>query len=486
MHSLSYSHPSLNIDLLDSFTFYGSLLTSPLIPRLSSFSYASLFQDLFERSYDRARRSLVHAIEHADRLFRDLPDRKRRFYVKQTRPRTIITFLGEITFLRTEYLCRDTNQPYCYIDDKLCLRPRQRYDCCIEARVKELYADHNSMIKVGKIIGELIFSPFSIRPLRKLHHIPRQTIYNLLRRGPICHVRRSPADETPDTLYISADEKFIPVQGEGPFQKEMVKMAVCFEGKEQEARKDGTKTRRNKLLNKYIFALCSSDDGSFWPTLYDQLADRYDLSRIKKIYIMGDGATWIRSGVKELTMPGTRVRFALDLFHASQAICRMSREEAFREALTRYLYALKKEEFLCVADIARSYLKSAADIKRFDENLDYLMKQWDGLKVMIEDVKIGCAMEQAISHVLASPFTSVPKAYGRKNLPVYLSTRIQQQNGEDIMVNHLNAIDKSRDTGEAVIELYDGCDFSFFDDMIREEAATVHLKNWNRYTDTRF
>ena len=201
---------------------------------------------------------------------------------------------------------------------------------------------------------------------------------------------------------------------------------------------------------------------------------------------MGDGATWIRSGVKELTMPGTRVRFALDLFHASQAICRMSREEAFREALARYLYALKKEEFLCVADIARSYLKSAADIKRFDENLDYLMKQWDGLKVMIEDVKIGCAMEQAISHVLASPFTSVPKAYGRKNLPVYLSTRIQQQNGEDILVNHLNAIDKSRDAGESVIELYDGCDFSFFDDMIREETATVHLKHWNRYTDTRF
>ena len=63
---------------------------------------------------------------------------------------------------------------------------------------------------------------------------------------------------------------------------------------------------------------------------------------------------------------------------------------------------------------------------------------------------------------------------------------IQQQNGEDILVNHLNAIDKSRDTGESVIELYDGCDFSFFDDMIREETATVHLKHWNRYTDTRF
>ena len=53
-------------------------------------------------------------------------------------------------------------------------------------------------------------------------------------------------------------------------------------------------------------------------------------------------------------------------------------------------------------------------------------------------------------------------------------------------MNHLNAIDKSRDAGESVIELYDGCDFSFFDDMIREETATVHLKHWNRYTDTRF
>lgn len=69
---------------------------------------------------------------------------------------------------------------------------------------------------------------------------------------------------------------------------------------------------------------------------------------------------------------------------------------------------------------------------------------------------------------------------------MYLSTRIQQQNGEDVLVNHLHAIDRSRDTGEDAVELYDGYDFSFFDDRIREETVTVHLKNWNRHTDTRF
>lgn len=51
---------------------------------------------------------------------------------------------------------------------------------------------------------------------------------------------------------------------------------------------------------------------------------------------------------------------------------------------------------------------------------------------MYREVFIGCPMESAISHNIASIFSSVPKAYSEENLKKYISYRDLTLNNYDI------------------------------------------------------
>lgn len=479
MNSLPQSNNFLNYQL-SNLDYSLSKFATPFITKFSSLDYATFIQDIDSWMHDFIKKSMVDFIEKADREFRNSPDRLQRYYVKQTRLRSLITMFGEITFLRTEYVHRDTNEPYCYIDRKLAIKSRQRYDCCVEAKIKELYANQNSMIKVGQIIGESTFASFSLDPIRKLHALPRQTVYNLLHRTGKITLDPKPMKETPETLYIMADEKWVPLQGECTEEKahvkEMVKVAVCFENREPIYTKKGEKAARNKLKNKFVISSCKSERINFWEDVLDQLSKRYDLNKIKNIYILGDGAPWIKGGTSLLRMPNVSVKYALDRYHAVQAINRMTTDETFRDVLTLYLYSLQKEEFEIVASIARSYLKTEEQINRFDIYHEYILTNWNAFKIMCKEVKIGCAMEQAISHIIASVFTSVPKAYGRKNLPLYVNARMLHTNSEDIIQTHLLAIDFQKEQGEN-IHLKEIHNYSFFDDQIKDDVYKTSLKN---------
>ena len=38
----------------------------------------------------------------------------------------------------------------------------------------------------------------------------------------------------------------------------------------------------------------------FWDEVYEYIAKRYDLSKVKKIYVSGDGGGWIKAGMKRI------------------------------------------------------------------------------------------------------------------------------------------------------------------------------------------
>ena len=487
MNSLPQTNQQLNHQLQATIDFSLSLLTAPFVSQFSHLDYGTLFSNINEWIHSFTLRSLQSSIEKADMEFRNSPDRILRYYVKQTRPRTIITILGELTYTRTEYIDRSTGAPYIYIDRKLCLYPKQRYDCCVEVKAKELYADHNSMIKVGKILGEMMHGHFSLNPNRKYFNIPRQTIFNLLHRVKKISTLPIASSETPDTLFIMADEKWIPLQGEHDASeekeekkkkhKQMVKMAICFEGKLHLYNKNGEPSNRNELVNKFIYASCAGENDKFWDNFMDKLSHKYDLNKVKKIYVLGDGATWIKNAVPNIRYAGTTVTYALDKFHAAQAINRMTTDSLYRDLFSFYLYQNQRKDFDVLAAIVKKELEdNNKNSDRFNQYLDYLHNNWKAFQVMIKEVKIGCAMEQAISHILASSFASVPKAYGKNNLPIYLDSRIHLQNNEDLLLMHLKALDIQTIKGSEVV-LEEKYDWSFFDDQVSNQTYTVHLRN---------
>ena len=96
MNSLSQNTSLLNTDLSHDLAFFLSLLDAPFAPFMSSLDYASMMTNASSWFYSFLRKAFVSAIEKADLLFRTSPGRIQRFYVKQTRSRSIITIFGEM------------------------------------------------------------------------------------------------------------------------------------------------------------------------------------------------------------------------------------------------------------------------------------------------------------------------------------------------------------------------------------------------------
>lgn len=461
-----------------------SRIVAPITSQISAVDYATYIQSIEDSIRKTAVRLIAETLHKADEEFRNSKERTSRYYVKQTRQRSFVTIFGVVTFTRTEYTDRlasdNEKKNFCYVDEKIGLEPHQKYDHLIAAKAHELYSNQNSMIKVGELLGQIIHSIVSLDEVDpKLYAIPRQTIFNMLNRFNKIVAEEKAAEQTPETLFVMADEKYIHLQGEStkekPHVKEMTKVAISFEGKEAISKKDGSPSSRFKLVNRHVFGNCNSEKLPFWPSFFDNLCQIYDMSKVKNIYILGDGGTWIKSGVPELRSADTTVKFALDRFHAAQAVVRMINDDIFKPLLLNYLYADKQDEFITVAQIARTYVDESKN-KRFDENYNYIINNWKHFRTMIKEVKIGCPMEQAISHIVASQFSSVPKAYGRSHLPIYFNLRMHHENKRNVSLLYLRALD-SRYKDEKIVYLKEEIDTSIFETKKQSQTYPLHLKN---------
>ena len=432
---------------------------------------------------------LRKTFERMDAEFRSSPGRTERYYVKNTRNRTIITLFGEVTYRRTEYIDRTTGAPFVYVDEEIGLFRRQRYDSTIAALAYDAYSHHTSMIEVGKQIGDRI-AGFRLDPDRGKYAISRQQIFNMINRFSSIKTAPPQAEETPETLFIMADEKYIHLQQEmeewraGLFKEgysikdiaqmekekhfsEMVKLAVVFTGREKLLNKSGEPLKRPRWkLTGTRYLAFPHETKDFWPRVFDEISSIYDMDKVKRIYILGDGAEWIRGGVNEMTSENCKVKFALDRYHLSKKINTITKESVYRKLLTDYVRNGDRTSFLTTVDSLYSEKEMSDNTK---SAVDYILKHMDAAVVMNNEVKIGCGMEQAICHVLATPFTCIPKAYVSEHLHTYVQARIFYKNGQDPVRIYLCSCDTVKDIGrlneplDRIDLTKEKLDFSMFD-----------------------
>lgn len=444
---------------------YSSQMIAPMVMNQSVDLYCQLVSGLSVSTQMIGAVILRKVLEKMDFEFRNAPERTSRWYVKNTRERTIITLFGEVTFRRTEYIDRTTGMPFVYVDEEIGLFRRQRYDSTIAALAYDYYSHQSSMIEVGRMIGERI-AGFRLDPNRESFAISRQQIFNMINRFRDIRTKPVKAKETPKTLYIMADEKYIHLQQEAAAWRkemidkghtikeireleknmrfnEMVKLAVVFTGRKKLTKKNGEplKWPRWQLTDTRYLAF-PHDTKNFWPRVMDELSSIYDMEKVKHIYILGDGAEWIKAGAAELSSQYCKAKFALDRYHMSKHINAIVKEKAYRKLLTDYIIHGDKANFINTVDS----LYADTPMSETAENaITYLLNNIGFAVVMQNEVKIGCAMEQAISHVLASPFTCIPKAYVSNHLHTYVQARMFYKNNLNSLKIYIAACDQSKD-----------------------------------------
>lgn len=418
-------------------------LVSPVNQDFSIRNYTQFIEDTSEWLRLAACDSLVQNFELLDLNFKNSSLRKRDYYVHQTRERTLITVFGLVRFKRTIYKDKGTGKTFIYVDRKLGLPKYDRYDPCVKSMIVEACANQNSMIKVGEQIGDRIFASYSTSDHRENYRISRQTVYNTVKRPLPSILELCKSRPTPSHLYIMADEKYVHMQ-RYESQSLMIKSAVIFEGIE------GPQKRR-KLINKMVY---SGTESSFWRSVYDLLPNTYDMDKIKNITILGDGALWIKSGTREFSHSS----FALDKFHFKQALNHITTDRPTKDILASNIINGNTETFNQIIKALIDGTEQPSRKTTIEEKNNYILRNALAIQYSYNGLKIGCSMESAISHNLASIYSNRPKGYCRESLAAYLNLRNLYLNHIDIRNLYLDSLDP-----KITKQKEDRYDFSMFE-----------------------
>ncbi len=445
---------------------YGSKEFSELNDRLSKlispttfFETNTVIDDVFNQLSKVSKKGILDylrlSLEKADNLFKDSPNRVLRYYIKAHRYREVITPFGLLRYKRHEYIDRTNNQRFIYVDRKIGLERKQRYHNCVSAMAYSMYSDSNSMIKVGRILGKQIHTFYDSKVDDNTYAISRQSIYRMIKRFKSIDLKIKSKIRTPDTIYIMSDEKYIPSQN-NDLKKIMAKVSVIFEGCTPCLSKDNKPLNRNELLNKtYI----TSIDSNHWDKVNDHIYNLYDYEKIKNIYIMGDGASWIINGTTKCKTQYSSTAFLIDGFHYKQALNRITKDSHIYKILDSYINNNQKDNFI---NLLSSLKDNSSNIESFESNYNYLLKHWRSYQKLKTLAPFGCPMEQVISHFISSSFTSIPKAYSKTNLKTYLQSRTFRYNGYNLQDIYLKACNIKNNI-DGNITLKDDYDFSMFD-----------------------
>ena len=424
----------------------------------STYDFLAFMETISIYGEEFIRRFIVAFLEQMDLNFRGSLDRVKNYYVKQTRLRTIVTMYGEITFKRTEYISRLDKKPYIYIDSKLHLDSRMRYAPDVRAKIYSNFADCKSMTEVGRNIGDMIIAKYH-NGSPKDFAIPRQTVQRILKSTKEVRIL-SDTKKDIDILNIMLDEKWIPGQHNPNNDNEnkaiMTKVATMYEGYTKASK---SPTKRNILEGCTYY---SSYQKEFADELIELIDSKYNIDSIKTINFMGDGASWIKEVGNTLKFPNTKIRVGLCRFHTGKALDKITRDDEIYDKAYDYLIHKNTKEFNQLIKALKENEPSKAD--KIQTNTDYLIKHINEI-ITMNKLKVPCAMEQVISHHLASQFTCVAKAYSPNNINYYAANRDAYRNGYNMKLIYARANDLKKEDEDVIKINKSELDLSFFDNL---------------------
>jgi len=364
-------------------------------------NYLDFFKCLDDFLLGIVKKTIIDSFESIDFQFKNSTKRKVLYYTKGLYPRTMMTLFGEITFYREYYVPKGSNSDgFYYVDELFNLPKRDYYDPMIKALIIEKSSQF-SYIQSGEVVGDMIGKKFKSLLESSYAKISRQTVYNVIKHADMDYVMDD-VKANVDTIYIQFDEKYVYTQGTNKLKKE-IKAAVIYTGIEKEY------TNRNKLVNRHIITTLG------YPTeikhkCLDYIYKTYDTNKIKTVMISGDGAQWIKKSTTDFYFHDKiTVHFVLDRFHTNQAVNHITTNEDIKYYLRNYIQNGSRKSFKELCDLL--IIENPNRFEIIETNKNYILNNWNPIQRQNHKLFLGCSMEGHISHVLAAPFSSRPKAH---------------------------------------------------------------------------
>ena len=235
--------------------------------------------------------------------------------------------------------------------------------------------------------------------------VSRQTVMNKIRSA---KPRREPVKrrEVPQ-LHIDADEDHVHLQ-DG--KSTIVPLVSVYEGIEHQG-------KRGICKNVFHISEYGKSPSELWEQVSDEIDRLYDLSHTR-IYLHGDGASWIKEGLDYLP----NCEFVLDRYHKNKAI-KQALSGIERLAGGQYEFQIRKalnagdcDRLLSIRDTLLSRYPERKETIR--DNIDYLLNNFDAITITKRDeaaLNGGCT-EPHVSHILSARLSSRPMGWSKETL----------------------------------------------------------------------
>lgn len=350
-------------------------------------------------------------LEDMNQELRDSPKRKREWHVEKHDSKKLITSLGTVDFKKTLFTHKESREMTYLLDHVLGLSPHQ---LLTEDAVERVYQEavQTSYRRGGESVnGSDFISSETVKDI--LHNTKFPKGYEELKKK-----------REVEYLYIDADEDHVSLQfqetkgdlvtGENGRKKNglIAKLIYVYEGVEPVA----PKSKRHRLINTHYVCRVTEDNEALWDEVYDYIEATYDVSKIKQIYLNGDGGAWIKAGCKRIA----GVKYVLDEFHLSKYLLKMTghmmdTQEDARIELCEAIRSKTKSDFREIVERLKNCTESEAVHKKIEQCSNYVLLNWGAAKLRLKHRKAiyGCSAEGHVSHVLSSRMSSRPMGWSR-------------------------------------------------------------------------
>ena len=365
--------------------------------------------DLQKHFMELGKKTIEFMLSYAEEIIFRLPDRKSNYTSLEKDDRKILTIFGNIAFKRRYYANKETNAKTYLLDEYFRLEKKERMLSNVEEKLVE-----EAIVTTYEHAGELAVYG---------EKITRQTVKNKIRNTKVIDFPRiSDEKKKVKILYLIADEDHVALQKGGIEEPRFVMVYENFA-------KIG---KRIKLLNKKHFGgLYKGRIDDLWEEVATYIDDTYDTGYLEKVYLSGDGASWIKTGVSWIV----KSRFVLDKFHLQKAINGIvGRETKDSENYKIRIYrSLHKLDFVELNEIVYEILAEEMEKtkrERKEKLLNYLLNNKTGITNLYKNRKElhGCSAEGHISHIYSDRLSSRPKGWCIPNLDNMSRLRIYKAN----------------------------------------------------------
>ncbi len=357
--------------------------------------------------------------------------------------RTYLTGLGELKYRRTYYQCKDGEMLY-LVDHLIGVEGYARVS-------KELCA---------KLVENA--AGMSMQKAVKAENVPvsRQTVNNKVLSMKEAVATTERLEETPPELHLFADEDHVHLRPKGGAY---VPLVTVTEGI------DTANAKRHRTVKPLHFQGCGVANSEFVENVISAMYERYDMEKVRTVYIHGDGGNWIRKIGDLLPNP----IFVMDGFHLEKyykKFCRLNRAQPYAGVLRQAILRNDFESFAryCIAIREK---QDEAGKKKMAELVTYFQNNWESIVERVGGQHCGSCTEPLISHVLSERMSRNPLAWSREGLAKMAMLRVYTQNGGTVTADHIRVSRSKEERKQDYSSLKNG--FTVYNQYAEKQAQAL-------------